>query len=101
MEKDNANSKRSTRIKASIQLDNDEIVEYKRDVEHPTTKRRLYSPHKDPIVYLSKPTGESSARKRLSLTEDDFVPREDHVSSRKLYDPYTDQVINSWQETGY
>jgi hypothetical protein len=101
MEKDNANSKRSTRIKASIHLNNDEIDEYKRDVEPPTTKRRLYSPHRDPIVYLSKPTGESSARKRLSLSEDDFVPREGHVSSGKLYDPYTDQVINSWQETSY
>lgn len=101
MEKDNANSKRSTRIKASVQLNNDEINEYKRDVEPPTAKRRLYSPHRDPIVYVSKSTGESSARKRLSLSEDDFVPREGHVSSGKLYDPYSDQVINSWQETSY
>ncbi|RIA85715.1 hypothetical protein C1645_781251 [Glomus cerebriforme] len=94
-------SKRSTNIKASIQLENDEIDEYKRDVDPLTTNRRLYSPYKDPIVYVSKSTAENPARKRLSLSEDDFVPRESHVSSGKLYDPYTDQMINSWQETSY
>ena len=100
MEKDSSNSKRFTSMKASLQLDIDEIDEYKRDVDL-TTNRRLYSPHRDPIVYMSKSTAESPARKRLSLSEDDFVPRKGHVSSGKLYDPYSDQMINSWQETSY
>src|SRR6266498_1899579 len=88
MEKDNANSKRSMNMRALIRVNIDELDEYKRDVDHSVT-RRLYSPH------------ESSARKRSSTTDDDFVPREGRVLGGKLYDPYTDQMINSWQETSY
>lgn len=85
-------SRRSTNRKASIQLDNDEFDEYKRDVGPFSSNRRLYSPHKD---YISKSTTEIQTKK--SLTENDFVPR----ASGKLYDPYTDQMTNSWSETSY
>jgi hypothetical protein len=87
-------SRRSTNKKASIQIDN-EFDEYKRDVDPFPSNRRLYSPHKDPIVYISKSTAEIQSKD--SLTEDDFVPR----ASGRLYDPYTDQLINSWPETHY
>lgn len=88
-------SRRSTNRKASIQLDNDEFDEYKRNVGPFSSDRRLYSPHKDPIAYISKSTAEMQTKK--SLTETDFVPR----ASGKLYDPYSDQMINSWPETSY
>ncbi|GBC10647.1 hypothetical protein RclHR1_00980024 [Rhizophagus clarus] len=89
-------SRRSANIKESIQLDNDEFDEYKRGVDPFPTNRRLYSPHKDPpTVHIPKSTAEIQAKK--NLTEDDFVPR----ASGKLYDPYTDQMINSWSETSY
>ncbi|CAG8504968.1 12765_t:CDS:2 [Funneliformis caledonium] len=89
MEKNNIRSKRSTNIKTSIKFDNNDLDEYKHDVEQSIT-RRLYSPQV-----------ESLARKKPSLTKDDFVPREGQVSIGKLYDPYTDQMINSWQETSF
>ncbi|CAI2167480.1 1867_t:CDS:2 [Funneliformis geosporum] len=89
MEKSNIRSKRSMNIKTSIKFDNKDLDEYKRDVEQSVT-RRLYSPQV-----------ESLARNRPSLTKDDFVPREGQVSNGKLYDPYTDQMINSWQETSF
>lgn len=70
--------------KASNSLSVEELNEYKRDVPPSATTRRLYNPHKDPIVMVSKTKKNAEA--------DDFIPaRRANAPGRKLFNPYDDK----------